>query len=69
MEYTEMSREDYISWDAFRNNPKNSLTNEELEYISRLHAKYFKHKYFKPCTCNPRTIKNWIADLNKLFLK
>lgn len=64
-----MNREDYLNWEAFRKDPKTSITSEEYEMVSRLHSIYFKHKYFKPCTCNPKTIQTWIENLNELFLK
>lgn len=69
MEYTEMSREDYLMWEKFREDPKNTLQPKEFELICRLHAKYFKHRYYKPCTCNPKEIKKWISELNEFFLK
>jgi hypothetical protein len=64
-----MTREDYLTWEAFRKDPKTSITNEEYEMVSRLHSVYFKHQYFKPCTCNAKTIQTWIENLNELFLK
>lgn len=69
MEYTEMSREDYLMWEKFREDPKNTLQPQEFELICRLHAEYFNHRYYKPCTCRPKEIKNWISQLNELFLK
>lgn len=63
-----MNKVDYLTWEAFRKDPKNSITSEEYDMVSRLHAKYYKHKYYKPCTCNPRTIQSWIDSLNELFL-
>ena len=69
MEYTEMSKEDYLMWEKFREDPKNTLEAEEFELICRLHAKYFNHRYYKPCTCNPKEIKRWISELNEFFLK
>lgn len=69
MEYTEMNREDYLMWEKFRENTKNTLEAEEFELICRLHAKYFNHRYYKPCTCNPKEIKRWISELNEFFLK
>jgi hypothetical protein len=68
MEYIKMSREDYLMWEKFRETPKNSLEPQEFELICRLHAEYFKHKYYKPCTCRPKEIKKWIGELNELFL-
>ena len=69
MEYTEMNREDYLMWEKFRENTKNTLEAEEFELICRLHAKYFNHRYYKPCTCNPKEIKRWISQLNEFYLK
>lgn len=69
MGYTEMSKEDYLMWDKFRETPKNTLQSEEFDLICRLHAKYFNHKFVKPCTCNPKEIKRWISQLNEYFLK
>ena len=64
-----MNKIDYLTWEAFRRDPKNSITSEEYEMVSRLHSKYFNHTFYKPCTCNPRTIQTWIDNLNELFLK
>lgn len=58
---------DKKTWEAFRSNPKNTLTNGEFETICRLHAKYHKHKFYKPCTCNPKKIKLWIKHLNLIW--
>ena len=64
-----MTREDYLNWEAFRQEKKNTITSEEYEMVSRLHSKYFNHRYYKPCTCNPKTIQEWIENLNDLYLK
>jgi hypothetical protein len=69
MEYTEMSKEDHLMWEKFREDPKNTLQPQEFELICKLHAKYFNHRYYKPCTCNPKEIKRWISQLNEFFLK
>ena len=69
MEYTEMSSEDHLMWGKFREDPKNTLQPEDFELICKLHAKYFNHRYYKPCTCNPKEIKRWISQLNEYYLK
>jgi len=69
MEYTEMSKEDHLMWEKFREDPKNTLQPEDFELICKLHAKYFNHRYYKPCTCNPKEIKRWISQLNEYYLK
>ena len=45
------------------------LTRVQFDLVCELHAKYFKHKFYKPCTCNPQTIKQWIAQLNDVYEK
>lgn len=62
-----MEAQDQTSWEKFREKKRNSITQGELETISRLHAKYFKHSFYKPCTCSPKTINKWIADLNMYY--
>lgn len=62
-----LKSEDYERWKLFRMDNKSSITREELEVVSRLHSKYYKHKYYIPCSCSPRTINQWIADINKIW--
>ena len=69
MKQKQKSRINELTWEAFRKDLKNSITDEEYEMVSKLHSVYLKHKYYKPCTCNSSTIQNWIEDLNELFLK
>jgi len=64
-----MNKVDYLMWEKFRETSSNTLSPEEFELICKLHAEYFKHRYYKPCTCNPKEIKRWISQLNELFLK
>ena len=39
----------------------------EFTLVCKLHAKYYKHSYYKPCTCNPKTVNRWIKDLNLIW--
>ena len=57
-------KEDRIDWKKFRMGKKQHLSAKEFELVCQLHAKYYKHKYHKPCTCNPKKIVQWIKDLN-----
>ena len=63
----QFDEEDYTRWGLFRTSKRNTLTGKEFEMVCQLHALYKKHPYRKPCTCNPRTIKAWIADLNDIW--
>lgn len=66
---SKMSKEDYKDWTYFRNNSSDTIRKEEFEMVCQLHAKYYKHSYYKPCTCSPRTINKWIAMLNDTYAK
>ena len=58
---------DYAKWENFRMGTKQHLSAQEFELVCKLHADYYKHKYYKPCTCSPKTIKQWIKDLNVIW--
>ena len=66
---SKMSKEDYQSWTEFRTNTSDTIRKEEFELVCQLHAKYYKHSFYKPCTCSPRTINKWIAMLNDTYAK
>ena len=58
---------DKKDWLNFKLEFKNKLNKQEFELVCQLHAKYFNHRYYKPCTCNPKKIKSWISQLNELY--
>jgi len=60
-------KEDYEKWKAFRMVKQSYISRTEFEMVAKLHAKYHKHSFYLPCTCSPKTIKQWIADLNKIW--
>ena len=37
------------------------------EPLSRIHSRVFQHKYYIPCSCNPREWSTHIADLRKIY--
>ena len=60
-------KKDYERWKLFRLGKKSYLSRKEFEMVCKLHASYYRHSYYLPCTCNPKTIKQWITDLNKIW--
>ena len=58
---------DKKDWYRFRAEVKQSLNQAQFKLLCELHSKYFNHKFFKPCSCNPKVIKEWIEDINKLY--
>ena len=57
----------YAKWENFRMGTKQHLSAQEFELVCKLHADYYKHKFYRPCTCSPKTIKQWIKDLNVIW--
>lgn len=37
------------------------------EELSRIHSRIFQHKFYIPCTCNPKEWKRHIEDLKKVY--
>tara|TARA_B110000459_G_C16601527_1_gene491288 strand:+ start:1160 stop:1378 length:219 start_codon:yes stop_codon:yes gene_type:complete len=64
VKFEELDRKD---WEQFRMGTKSHLSAIEFEMVCQLHSKYYKHSYYKPCTCSPKTIKKWIKDLNVIW--
>ena len=62
-----MNKTDFSNWREFRLTDGQTLKEKEFELICELHAKYFNHNYYKPCTCSPKTIVKWIKNLNDLY--
>ena len=64
-----MKTEDFLWWGDFRDNLRNTLSNDEYRRVSELHAKYFNHNLVYPCKCSPKVIQSYIDDLNSLYNK
>ena len=62
-----MEEIDRTDWHQFRESSGNRLSRNEVELISKLHAKYFNHKFVIPCSCSPKQIQGWVNDLNKMY--
>ena len=58
---------DYKDWELFRQGTKDVISSMEFQLVCNLHSKYYKHSFYKPCTCSPKTINKWINDLNIIW--
>jgi hypothetical protein len=58
---------DFKLWTVFRMGTKQHISAKEFELVCKLHAKYYKHRFYKPCTCSPKTVNRWIKDLNVIW--
>jgi hypothetical protein len=58
---------DFKDWEIFRLSKKSTISREEFTMVCKLHSTYYKHKYYEPCTCNPKLINKWIQELNVVW--
>jgi len=54
-------------WMVFLSTKSNTLKQQEFKMICEIHAEVFAHPYHEPCTCSPKRIKEWIAQINKVY--
>ena len=62
-----LNKKDYKYWSKFRSSNKDRISGTELKELSTIHSNLFNHKYFLPCTCNPKGIQRFIDDINKVY--
>jgi len=58
-------KEEYEQYSQVRE--KKKLDTDAQEVIANLHAKYYKHSFYKPCTCSGKTWQQWVAQLNDIY--
>ena len=64
-----MRIEDREAWEGFKAVVSTKLPREEYKLLCTLHARYYNHKYYEPCSCRPKEIKLWIADIDRIYNK
>jgi hypothetical protein len=62
-----MSQHQMAQWQVFLATLENKLTNEQYKFICEMHADLFAHPYHEPCTCSPKRIKEWIAQITRIY--
>ena len=62
-----MSQHQMAQWQVFLATLGNKLTNEQYKFICETHADLFAHPYHEPCTCSPKRIKEWIAQITRIY--
>lgn len=62
-----LEKDDYKKWTQFRMGEKSVISRKEFEMVCDLYRTYYKNNLPNPCTCNPKQINQWIADLNKIW--
>ena len=62
-----MVAEDKEIWIDFKSNVVGKLNPEYKKILCTLHAKYYNHKYYEPCSCVAKIYRMWIADIDRLY--
>ena len=62
-----MSQRQLAQWQVFLAILGNKLPQEQFKFVCEMHADLFDHKYHEPCTCSPRIIKEWIAQITRIY--
>ena len=62
-----LSQEQLLQWMTYLSTKTDKLKQNEFKMICEIHADVFAHPYHEPCTCSPKRIKNWIAQINKVY--
>mgnify|MGYP003131758800 CR=1 FL=1 len=62
-----LNQQQVKEWTAWKAIKTDKLTKEEFKMICSVHADVFAHPYHEPCTCSPKRIKNWIAQIDKVY--
>jgi hypothetical protein len=67
----QVSQEDYKSLGDFFHKMTKGFTDDDLQIVYELHAKYFNHAFNIPCGCGGArkmdTINKWINDLKEIY--
>lgn len=64
-----MNQKDKEAWIDFKATVTSKLNQKQFKLLCDLHAKYYKHRYYEPCSCRPKEIRMWIADIERLYNK
>jgi len=64
-----MNKKDKEAWIDFKATVTSKLNQKQFKLLCDLHAKYYKHRYYEPCSCRPKEIRMWIADIERLYNK
>lgn len=62
-----MEQIDKNKWQEFKKEVTTKLTQPQYKLLCTLHAKYYNHKYHEPCSCRPKELKMWIADIDRKY--
>lgn len=67
----QMNKEDYNNYKTFLTKMGTGFTDDDLNIVYTLHAKYFDHNFNIPCGCGGArkmdTINKWIGDLTQVY--
>lgn len=59
------TKNEYTSYGDVRKNKRLDAKSQDI--IAALHAKYFNHQFYKPCSCSGKTWQQWVSQLNDIY--
>ena len=62
-----MEQIDRQDWQRFKSEVSTKLSQENYKLLCKLHSKYYNHTYYEPCSCRPKTLKQWITQIDKIY--
>lgn len=63
-----LTEEEYVQYEAFKNQRTLTLKNEEVKFVCKLYAEIFNRPYYEPCrNCSPKPMLVMIERLDKVF--
>ena len=62
-----LNEEQRKRWKPYTKVMSGNMTEEHYKTICEIHADVFAHPYHEPCTCSPKRIKNWIAQIDDKY--
>ena len=62
-----MEVEDREAWIDFKANVAGKLSQPQYKLLCQLHARYYNHRYHEPCSCRPKELVMWIADIDRIY--
>jgi hypothetical protein len=62
------SEEQIVRWENYLKVKNDSdFKIEQYKLICEIHADLFAHPYHEPSTCSPKRIKEWIAQITRIY--
>mgnify|MGYP001120901742 CR=1 FL=1 len=59
---------EYLLWQDVKSRITSKMNRNDYKILCELHSELFKHKYYEPCTCSPKKIRQWIKEVDNRII-